>query len=61
MEKRTRWEFLAEGTRWKWLSVSPEGQQIQSEATFKTLKNCIDDAKVAGYVPVPQEAERRQA
>jgi hypothetical protein len=62
VERRKQWSFpLAEDGSWSWRVISPEGEQQTSERTFKTLKECTEDAARNGYVVWRSEDERRRA
>ena len=41
--------------------VDPEGEEKVSERTFKTLKECTEDATRNGYVVWRSDTERRRA
>jgi len=50
-EKRGRWEFtIPEGGAWGWRVTHPDGRTACGDRDFRTLKDCIDDAKNHGYV-----------
>lgn len=50
-EKRGRWEFtIPEGGAWGWRVTHPDGRNACADREFRTLKDCIDDAKNHGYV-----------
>lgn len=51
VEKRGRWEFtIPEGGAWGWRVTHPDGRYACADREFRTLKDCIDDAKNHGYV-----------
>ena len=41
--------------------VDPEGEEKTSDRTFRTLKECTEDAMNNGYVVWQSESERRNA
>ena len=50
-EKRGRWEFtIPEGGLWGWRVVHPDGRTACGDCGYRTLKECVDDAKKYGYV-----------
>lgn len=51
---------MAEDGAWSWRVVDPEGGEQTSERTFKTLKECTEDAARNGYVAWRSEEERRR-
>jgi hypothetical protein len=61
-EKRSEWRFgTAEKNLWRWHVTHPDGTEVSSHRGFPTLKECIADATVHGYVVWIPEAERRKA
>lgn len=58
-DKRTQWNFEVDAGDWLWNSTGPDGTKVVSPRRFSTLKECIDDAKLHGYVVWIPEAERR--
>jgi hypothetical protein len=51
-----RWSFIPEqdardrSIRWSWRAYAQNGAEVmQSEATFDTITECMDDAKARGY------------
>ena len=61
MERRKQWSFpIGEDGSWTWRVVDPEGAEQVSDRTFKTLKECTEDATANGYVAWKSEEERRR-
>ena len=52
---------MADDGSWSWRVVDPEGSEQVSERTFKTLKECTEDATAHGYVVWRSDNERRRA
>jgi hypothetical protein len=51
-----RWSFIPEqnpkdgSIRWKWCAYTHDGKvALQSDATFDTFTECMEDAKARGY------------
>lgn len=51
-----RWQFIPEenpsdrAIRWKWRAYIQTGRlALESESTFETLTECMDNAREAGY------------
>ena len=51
-----RWQFIPDenpadrAIRWKWCAYTQSGRlALESESTFETLTECIDNARQAGY------------
>ena len=50
-----RWEFVPlqaenHAVRWRWRAYTQSGQlAMESDTTFETLTECMDDAKQRGY------------
>jgi hypothetical protein len=62
VERRKQWSFpIAEDGSWSWQVVNPDGDEQASDRTFKTLKECTEDAARHGYVVWRSEEERRLA
>ena len=50
-EKRGRWEFtIPENGLWGWRVVHADGRTACGDSGYRTLKECVDDAKKYGYV-----------
>ena len=50
-EKRGRWEFtIPENGLWHWRVVHADGRTACADSGYRTLKECVDDAKKYGYV-----------
>ena len=50
-EKRGRWEFtIPENGLWGWRVVHADGRTACGDHGYRTLKECVDDAKKYGYV-----------
>jgi hypothetical protein len=61
VERRRQWNFLlGDDGAWAWRVVEPDGTENKSETTFKTLKECTEDATRNGYVAWRTEEERRR-
>lgn len=61
MERRKQWSFpIGEDGSWTWRVVTPEGEETTSARTFKTLKECTEDAARNGYVAWKSDEERRR-
>jgi len=61
VERRKQWSFpIGEDGSWTWRVVDPEGDEHVSDRTFKTLKECTEDAVAHGYVAWKSEDERRR-
>jgi hypothetical protein len=61
LERRRQWSFpIGEDGSWSWRVVNPEGDEQTSDRTFKTLKECTEDAARHGYVAWRSEEERRR-
>ena len=61
-ERRKQWNFqMAESGGWLWRAVDPDGTEETSGQTFRTLKECTEDATRHGYVVWKTEEERRRA
>lgn len=58
-EQRTRWEFVERGDDWLWRKLDASGAVTES-ARFARLRECIEDARLHGYVPWAPEKERRK-
>jgi hypothetical protein len=62
VERRKQWSFpIGEDGSWSWRMVDPEGEEKTSDRTFRTLKECTEDAMSNGYVVWQSESERRNA
>jgi hypothetical protein len=60
-ERRKQWSFaIRDDGSWAWKVVNPDGSEADSERTFKTLKECTEDAARNGYVVWKTEEERRR-
>lgn len=58
LEDRRKWRFITTGDDlWRWI-VTDTHAESASELAFRTLKECIDDAKLHGYVPASPERRR---
>jgi hypothetical protein len=61
VERRKQWSFpIGEDGSWTWRVVTPEGDESTSARTFKTLRECTEDAKRNGYVAWKSDDERRR-
>jgi hypothetical protein len=60
VEQRSQWNFQSGDDGWIWTVAHPDGRQESSDQSFKTLKQCVDDATQRGYVAWKAEAERRR-
>ena len=61
MERRKQWSFpIGEDGSWTWRFVDPDGEEQASGRTFKTLKECTEDALKNGYVVWQSDNERRR-
>ena len=61
MERRKQWSFpIGEDGSWSWRVVNPDGDEEASGRTFRTLKECTEDAARNGYVVWRSEEERRR-
>ena len=60
LERRQQWNFLLENDAWLWRVVDTDGIEASSERSFKTLKECTEDAMRHGYVVWKSEEERRR-
>jgi hypothetical protein len=61
VERRKQWSFpIGEDGSWTWRMADPDGDEKVSERTFKTLKECTEDAAKNGYVVWRSDTERRQ-
>jgi hypothetical protein len=61
VERRNQWSFpIGEDGSWTWRVVDPEGEEKVSERTFRTLKECTEDAAQHGYVVWRSDDERRR-
>ena len=60
MEKRSQWKFDIAEAGWTWTAVHPDGSTAAADKHWSTLKDCVDDAAVHGYVAWKPEAERRR-
>ena len=50
-ERRGRWEFtIPENGLWGWRVVHADGRTECGDSGYRTLKECLDDAKKYGYV-----------
>jgi hypothetical protein len=62
VERRKQWSFpIGEDGSWSWRMVDPDGEEQSSDRTFRTLKECTEDAMKNGYVAWQSESERRNA
>ena len=62
VERRKQWSFpIGEDGSWTWRMVDPEGEEKVSDRTFRTLKECTEDASRNGYVVWQSDNERRRA
>ncbi|MDB5902712.1 MAG: hypothetical protein JWM26_1590 [Betaproteobacteria bacterium] len=62
VERRKQWSFpIGEDGSWSWRMVDPDGEEQASDRTFRTLKECTEDAMKNGYVAWQSESERRNA
>jgi hypothetical protein len=62
VERRKQWSFpIGEDGSWSWHMVDPEAEEKTSSRTFRTLKECTEDAMNNGYVVWQSESERRNA
>jgi hypothetical protein len=59
-ERRNHWNFENTEAGWIWTVMRADGGQEASIGTFKTLKECADDAIKHGYVAWRAEEERRR-
>jgi hypothetical protein len=60
-ERRKRWNFfIGDDGSWLWRVLDPDECEAFSERSFRSLKDCIADAKQHGYV-VWRSEERRLA
>jgi hypothetical protein len=59
VERRTTWSFTVTGGKWMWSAIRPGGVRQESNATFESLSECIEDATGHGYVPLKPAVERR--
>ena len=60
-ERRKQWSFaIGDDGSWAWKVVNPDGDEQTSDRTFKTLKECTEDATRNGYVVWRTEEERRR-
>jgi hypothetical protein len=55
LEDRRKWRFEhTSNDAWRWV-FADDGIETVSARSFSTLKECIEDAKVHGYLPhVPE-------
>ena len=61
MERRKQWSFaITDDGSWAWKVVGPDGGEESSERTFRTLRECTENAAVNGYVVWRTEEERRR-
>lgn len=60
MEQRSQWNFVMGEGGWVWSVTHPDGRKERSDETFKTLKQCADDATQRGYVAWKAADERRR-
>jgi hypothetical protein len=58
-ERRSNWNFVITDGGWLWTLTRPDGTEQQSNRTFKTLKQCADDAIQNGYGAWKAEERRR--
>jgi hypothetical protein len=62
VDRRKQWSFpIGEDGSWSWRMVDPDGEEQASDRTFRTLKECTEDAMKNGYVAWQSESERRNA
>jgi hypothetical protein len=59
-QRRSQWNFQSTEAGWIWNVVHSDQSTETSQAPFKTLKQCVDDAAQHGYVVWNPEAERRR-
>ena len=59
-EHRSQWNFEARDGGWVWTVTQPDGSVKSAAQTFKTLKECAEDAATHGYVAWKAEDERRR-
>ena len=61
MDKRKNWQFNeTPDSTWTW-QVTQGTVIVRAATTFKTLKDCVENAREHGYVNWNPEQERRQA
>jgi hypothetical protein len=58
-EKRSRWDFTAEGDEWMWQLQCHDGAKITSSLRFSTMEACVENAVLHGYVVWHPDRERR--
>jgi hypothetical protein len=58
-ERRNHWSFENTDKGWAWAVSRADGTRDSSTRSFKTLKECADDAIRHGYVAWRAEEERR--
>ena len=49
-DKRSEWNFEVAESDWMWTVTRPDGSKMTAPRRFATLGDCIDDAKLHGYV-----------
>lgn len=59
-QRRSQWNFVSSKAGWVWTVSHADGTEESSERTFKTLKECANDANQNGYVAWKAEEERRR-
>jgi hypothetical protein len=60
VERRKHWSFpIGEDGSWTWRVTGADGEEEVSERTFRTLRECTEDAAKHGYVAWRSENERR--
>ena len=60
-ERRRHWSFvISNAGAWSWRVLNPDCSAVVSPTTYKTLKDCVADARTHGYVLPPEDEDRRQ-
>jgi hypothetical protein len=59
-ERRSKWEFLTDENRlWFWRAIHPD-HTAESKGKFRSITDCITDARANGYVLWAGDKERRR-
>lgn len=59
-QRRGKWNFESRDGGWAWTVTYADGNNESSNGSFKTLKECADDAAQHGYIAWKAEDERRR-